>query len=400
MFEPSEGGSRLRRPGWCGGLIAVGFFATAIAAETPPRGGAVAPTLGTDLPTPVTVSWETTAWRATASGEVPEATESPSDREILESAAGAIGVCAPAACPTPWWAHRDRVFGEFLLLRPGSSDLIYAVEQTDPDPSVASPTGPLGIVAVDPSPGFRVGFSKAASHCSSLEVAFARWDGSASSTLNASGGNVLASNLFHPSTETSGAASLSSAARQRLRFHTVDVLYRHLWRASDTTALNWIAGLRYGNLDQSLRADQTVQVATGLTSLDSRIEFDGFGISGGLDWERFSPRSGLSIYGRGMAHLLAGEWDASYTQRNQFGGGVIANRYEDFRLTPVLEAEIGLAWSPVPDRCRLHAGMMVSGWYDAVTTRSYIEGVRSGRLTGVGETLTFSGLTLGMDLRF
>ena len=102
MFEPSEGGSRLRRPAWCGGLIAVGIFATAIGAEAPPRDGAVAPTLGTGLPTPVTVSWETTAWRATASGEVPEATESPSDREILESAAGTIGVCAPPACPTPW----------------------------------------------------------------------------------------------------------------------------------------------------------------------------------------------------------------------------------------------------------------------------------------------------------
>ncbi len=308
--------------------------------------------------------------------------------------------CLSAACPSPWWAHRSGIVGEFLLLRPGSTDLTYAVEQTDPDPNDASPTGPMGIVAIDSQPGFRVGLTHAASECSSLVASYTWWEGDAESQLSATGINVLDSTVFHPSVATSGGASLQAAARQRIRFQMADIGYRHLWRASETTAVNWIGGLRYGNLSQTLGVDQTVQAADGLTSLRTDVDFDGFGLTGGLDFERYSPRSGLSIYGRTLASLLAGEWDASYRQTNQLGGGVIANRYEDFRVTPVLEAELGLAWTSPQDRCRLHAGMQISGWYDSISTRSYVDGVRNGTLTGVGETITFSGLTTGMEWRF
>lgn len=308
--------------------------------------------------------------------------------------------CSPAVDCAPWWGHRSGLFGEFLLLRPGSTDLIYAVEQTDPDPDVASPTGPIGIVNVESEPGFRVGFSHAASDCSSLVASYTWWQGDADSSLTATGGNVLASTVFHPSTATSGAASLQASADQRIRFQTADVAYRHLWKASQTTALNWIGGLRYGNVSQTLGVDQTVQVANGLTSLRTEVDFDGFGISGGLDFERYSSRSGLSIYGRTLASLLAGEWDASYRQTNQFGGGVVANTYEDFRVTPVLEAELGLAWTSPRRRLRAHAGMRVSGWYDAVTTRRYVGAVRSGALTDFGETMTFSGLSTGLAWRY
>ena len=308
--------------------------------------------------------------------------------------------CLSAACPSPWWAHRSGFRGEFLLLRPGNTDLTYAVEQTDPDPNDASPTGPMGIVAIDSQPGLRVGLTQAASECSSLVASYTWWEGDAESQLSATGINVLDSTVFHPSVATSGGASLQAAARQRIRFQMADIGYRHLWKASETTAVNWIGGLRYGNLSQTLGVDQTVQAADGLTSLRTDVDFDGFGLTGGLDFERYSSRSGLSIYGRTLASLLAGEWDASYRQTNQLGAGVIANRYEDFRVTPVLEAELGLAWTSPRSGCRVHAGTQISGWYDAISTRSYVGGVRNGTLTGVGETITFSGLTTGMQWRF
>lgn len=303
-------------------------------------------------------------------------------------------------CPSPWWAHRSGLTGEFLLLRPGSTDLTYAVEQTDPDPNAASPTGPMGIVAIDSAAGFRVGLSRAASDCSSLVASYTWWEGDADSQLGATGINVLDSTVFHPSVATSGGASLQAAARQRIRFQTADIGYRHLWKASKTTAVNWIGGLRYGRLSQTLGVEQTVQAADGLTSLRSEVDFDGFGLTGGLDFERYSHRSGLSIYGRTLASLLAGEWDATYRQTNQLGGGVIANGYEDFRVTPVLDAELGLAWTSPRNGCRLHAGMRISGWYDAVSARSYVDGVRDGALIDVGETITFSGLATGMEWRF
>lgn len=320
----------------------------------------------------------------------------PSDASVWRSGKA----CAPLCCVRPWWAHRSGIFADFLLLRPGSTDFIYAVEQTDPDPSVASPTGPVGIVAIPEQGGFRTGLTLASSDCSSLLLAYARWDGAAMSSIDANFPNVLDSHVVHPSVATSGAASLSASSYQQISFQTVDIAYRHLWRASNTTALNWLAGVRYGNIEERSSTDQTVQVATGLTNVATDIDFDGFGITGGLDFERYHCRSGMSLYGRSMLSLLAGEWAADYEQTNQLGGGVIANSIEDFRVTPVGEAELGLRYTCLGGCLRLHGGLLVMGWFDAMTTRSYIAGVRSGQIQDISETMTFSGLTTGVSWMF
>ncbi len=314
--------------------------------------------------------------------------------------AQAAGECLSDCCVRPWWAHRTGIFAEFLLLRPGSTDLIYAVEQTDPDADVASPTGPVGIVAIPEQGGFRTGFTLAASDCSSLLVSYARWDGSTASGIEANFPYVLDSQVVHPSVDTSGASSLAASSYQKISFQTVDLAYRHLWKASNTTALNWLTGLRYGNIEQRSSTDQTLQTATGLTNVATDIDFDGFGITGGLDFERYHCRTGLSLYGKSMLSLLAGEWTADYEQVNQFGGGVIANGIEDFRVTPVAEAELGLKWTCLEGRLSLHGGLLVSAWFDSMTTRSYIDGVRGGQIQDIDETMTFSGLTTGVALRF
>jgi hypothetical protein len=311
-----------------------------------------------------------------------------------------VGDCGPEyCCPTPWWAHRNGAFGEFLLLRPGSSDLIYAVEQVGPAPG-DTPTGPVGIANIDGSAGFRTGFTLAASQCSSLVVGYRWWEGETLSGITATGANVLDSQVMHPSLGTSGAASLSAAANQGISFQNIDLLYRHLWKASNTVALNWKTGLRYGNLEQTSLTQQTVQVGTGLSTVSTDIDFDGFGIAGGLDFERYSHASGLSIYGDSMLSLLAGDWNATYRHSNQLGGGVAANRIEDFRITPVLDAELGLAWTGWDGCVRVHGGLLVSAWYEAMVTRDYIDGVRRGSINDIGDTLTFTGLTTGLEIRF
>jgi hypothetical protein len=101
-----------------------------------------------------------------------------------------------------------------------------------------------------------------------------------------------------------------------------------------------------------------------------------------------------------MLSLLAGEWAADFSQTNQLGGGVIANSIEDFRITPVGEAELGLRYTCLNGCLRLHGGLLITGWYDAMTTRSYIAGVRSGQFQDISETMTFSGLTTGLGWYF
>ncbi len=307
-----------------------------------------------------------------------------------------------SCCPQPWWAHRTGAFSEYLYLTAGSSDLIYAVEGTDPNPAVATPTGPIGIVDMDAESGFRVGFSIAASACSSLNVAYTRWDASSFDQIDSTDplNNVLLSPLLHPTMNNTGATSLRSNAEHKMSFQTIDMNYRHLWKQAGALAVNWTGGLRYSNLEQTMRSRQTDGVAAGLADVSTEIDFEGFGLTGGLDLTRYSCETGLFIYGKGMTSLLAGDWTADYIANNQVGGGNARNTYEDFHATPILEGEVGLGWQSATGCVKLQSGYMMSGWYSAVTTRGYIDGVTNNDLIDIGETITFSGLTTRLTVQF
>ena len=87
-------------------------------------------------------------------------------------------------------------------------------------------------------------------------------------------------------------------------------------------------------------------------------------------------------------------------QTNQFGGGVIANEYEDYRVTPVVELELGFGWRSPCGRFSASVGYLTSAWYDAVSTREYIDSVRNNNYVSIDETITFSGLTAGIEANF
>ena len=141
------------------------------------------------------------------------------------------GSSCPTVCCLPKWAHRTGGFGEVLYLSAGNSDLIYANEQTGPV-AAASPTGPLGISNIGEHVGFRAGFSIARSNCSSINASYTRWDGATTSILDATGNNVINSQVSHPSVATTGAASLDAIARQSANFQFADVYFRRVCRSN------------------------------------------------------------------------------------------------------------------------------------------------------------------------
>lgn len=326
--------------------------------------------------------------------------EGSCDSSGCDSIASDCDSCGKKVCCCyPWWAHRNAAFGQFLLLRPGNVDHIFSIEQNDVVPT-AFPTGPVGRLNVDEEAGFRVGFSWAASDCTSLVASFTRFESGTNDTIARSGTNVLNSQIIHPSTLTTGTSSLQSTADYALDFRLIDVAYRHIWKTSDIYAINWIAGVRYGNLEQDLLTQQEISVATGLVTNEVDMDFNGFGSMIGVDAERRSPNSGMLIYGKALSSFLAGDWTGSYRQVNQFTGGVVGNDYEDFRVTPVLELEVGLGWQSECGKWRGTLGYLTSAWYDAVSTRQYVDAVRSTDYTSVGDTITFSGLTAHFERRF
>ncbi len=303
-------------------------------------------------------------------------------------------------CP-PWWAHRSGLMAQYLLLRPGNSDVVYTIEQNNLPPN-EFPTGPMGIAAIEHSSGVRAGFSCCATECTSLVGSVTYWQGEDSSVIDATGGNILASEILHPSRLSTGASGLQEAANYDMKFGLADLAYRHIWKKSDCYAINWRGGFQYGAMDQSFQWAQTIpsSVAVGTFAVDTDIDFDGFGLLGGLDFERYSCKSGLSCYGKATGSALAGKWKASYRDIPQLAGGSVGNRYDDFRVTPVLELELGLGWTSKCGRVRANVGYMTSAWYNSLSTRSYIDAVRAARFIDVSETITFSGLVVGGEYRF
>ncbi len=317
---------------------------------------------------------------------------------IAPTACGQCDISCNVEC-TPWWAHKSGAYGELLYLRPGDANIVYAVQQTGIVAN-SSPTGPLGFTSVHEHLGYKVGLTSALTQKSSLYASFASWHGDNLSNITATGTDVLNSTMIHPSTATVGAASLAAQGRQRLGFNVVDAGLRHLYRASDCGVLNWNLGLRYGNLKQGMTASQTVSVPNGLTTVDANVKFHGFGIAGGLDGERRSVRTGWLAYGRVMGSLLAGNWKSTYRQSNQFNPGVIGNNFEEFRVSPVIDTELGFGWATSDDGFRITTGYLFSSWLHTINNRDYIQAVRDSRLFGLDNSMTFSGLTFRTELRF
>ncbi len=292
--------------------------------------------------------------------------------------------------------------GQFLYLRPGNTDIVYTVEQNDL-PQNTFPTGPMGINAIDVNSGVRVGFAAACSECSSWVGSYTYWRGQDSDSIDAAPGNILVSEILHPSRLNTGAAGLQESSSYAMEFQLADFAFRHLWKHGRNYAINWKGGLQYGHMEQNYDFAQTVpaSVAVGTVSVDSDINFDGFGLMAGLDVERHNTCTGISVYGKGTGSALAGEWNATYRDTaTQIGGGSIGNNFEDFRVTPMLELEIGMAWQSKCGRLRANVGYMSSAWYNALSSRSYIDAVREGRFIDVDETITFNGLVAGGEFRF
>lgn len=303
------------------------------------------------------------------------------------------------SCDTPWWAHRSSVWGELLYLRPGGTDITYAIEQNDVTED-AFPTGPIGQVGIQNNVGFRVGFGVCLSECSSLVASYSYWQGERGDVITREGNNVLFSTIIHPSTVTTGSQSLQAQASYDIRFNVADIGHRSLIVGDDSFALNWTAGLRYGNLQQQFQANQTVSTATGLVTVDSQVNFDGFGLLLGLDATTFSQRTGFYSYSKANLSLLAGEWKGMFRQQNQIPGGVVGNELEDFRVSPQGELEVGLGWQNCSGCLRMSVGYLATGWFNAVSMRDYIDAVHVSSYNNLGQTITFNGLVARCEFAY
>ncbi len=311
-----------------------------------------------------------------------------------------VGCTACDCCPDPLWVHRSGVFADLLYLRPGNIDYVYAVAQTGPLPT-DSPTGPTGRIGFDASPGYRLGVTHCLTDCSSIQASYTWFQDDTQSTINAVPGTVLIFQPGLPSIPNVGGTSVTASARANIRFQQADLDYRGLLYGTCNSALNYFAGLRYANLKQDFHAQEDVGAPTGLTQAISHISFDGFGIGMGLDGMRRAANSGWLIYGRSSASFVSGEFKANYRQLAQFGpNSTVGNDLVDYRVLTILQTELGLGWQSAGGNLRLTAGYQFAGWFNSLTTGSYILGVQNRQFNNLNETITFDGLVTRLLWQF
>ena len=352
--------------------------------------------------------FSTLATPASSPANARSAFQTASWNSTLNSGTNGSGV-SPAAygscndcdcCPDPLWMHRSGVFADLLIIRPGNIDYVYAVEQTGTLPT-DSPTGPTGRVGFDAAPGYRFGGTWCLSDCTSIQASYTWFEDGTNDTIAATPGTVLIFQPGVPSIPNVGSSSNQATARYDISFEQLDVDYRGLLWGSCDSAINYSAGVRYANLEQRFSAEENIGVPVGFTNVNTDIDFDGFGIGFGIDGMRRSAYTGLLIYAKGSSSFVAGEFKADYRQTTQFGpNSIVGNSIVDYRVMTILQSELGVGWQSGCGTFRVLTGYQFAGWFNSLTTGTYIDAVQTRQFDEISETISFDGFVGRLEWRF
>ncbi|MEX2188763.1 MAG: Lpg1974 family pore-forming outer membrane protein [Pirellulales bacterium] len=309
--------------------------------------------------------------------------------------------CGKGDCGcVPYWAHRNSVMAELMLLRARDVEVAYAVPIDGPIAPGApgAQVGPTGVADLEYDVGFRVGFNWALDDCSSVAMVYSHFDSAASDTITATAPDVVRSLVMHPNSANAAVDNLMARATNSVDFQLVDLDFRHAWSASDCHVVNWVVGARYAHLDQDFSSEFE---NLGISTVDTDIKFDGGGLRLGLEAER-RARGGLSLFAKGYASFVAGDFDASYRQYDVISDARVYNSWNAGRVVTMLDLEAGLAWTSFSGRVRATAGYVLSGWYNTAKTNDWINAVRTGNYLDMtdSEVLTFDGFTTRLEYRW
>ena len=304
--------------------------------------------------------------------------------------------CRSESCCYPKWI----VYGQYMYLRPGNEEVSYGVpiDSTGPaPPDTPIQVGREGVADIDFDSGFKVGFARSLSACSSIGAEYTHFESDVESQMSVTAPGVIRSLVMHPSTANAAADFLDARARYDIDFQIGDINYRRIISNSECHELNWLIGGRYVNLQQDFRSVFTNSTTREIVTTD--ITFDGGGIRVGLEGERRGSL-GLMVYGRGYASFVGGKFNSDYTQSDNFAGTVVSGGWQEDRVVSILDLEVGVGWVSPKGRFRFTGGYMFSGWYNVLNTDELIQAIQTNNTTAVGDTISFDGFVARGEVRY
>ncbi len=303
--------------------------------------------------------------------------------------------CADNCCRIRGW----QFYGEYMLLRASNAEVNYAVPIDGPivQGEVPVEIGPVGVLNPEYHSAFRFGFAHALDCAASIGVAYTQFESQVSSSIQTSAPHVMRSLVIHPSTTTANTDFLSASGTYDINFRLGDLIYRCTFAEGNRWAADFILGARYGHLEQNL---ETQFLYNGVTDVDTNVNFDGGGPMVGLTMERHAADTGFLVYGRGLASLLAGRFNADYLQTDSFDGTQVTTSWKGNRVVPILEMEVGGGWASANGLLRFTAGYTVNAWFNTVTTADWVSAVQRANFNNLSDTTVFDGFTARAEVRF
>ena len=182
----------------------------------------------------------------------------------------------------------------------------------------------------------------------------------------------------------------------------IDLDYRRIWWEDYLANVSWVAGVRWGRLEQnffSVFTDSLVGPPINEVSVATDIDFSGAGLHLGLEGERYADRLPFMVYGKLFGSLMAGEFEGSYQQINN-GSSFVNTSWKAGRIVPTFELELGGGYCCCDGAFRATAGYVFSAWTNMVKTEDLIHAVQMNDFRDMGDTMTFDGLVGRVEWRF
>ena len=90
---------------------------------------------------------------------------------------------------------------------------------------------------------------------------------------------------------------------------------------------------------------------------------------------------------------ITGEFDTRYRMFNRTTAVLLAESlWKDDRIVPMLDWELGVAWTSPQGHLRLAAGYLVSHWFNVVSTPTFVDAVQADNYVDVDDTISFDGV--------
>jgi hypothetical protein len=261
------------------------------------------------------------------------------------------------------------------------------------------PMGPVAAIEMDFESGFRAGFDCVWNEYSKLVFAYTQLDIESASQISEAPASPLAiqSLVLHPSTGAASTLFQDASGDGSLDLRLADLDYQRVF-VEDWYRWDFLAGLRYGQLDQELQAIFTNPQLT--ETVDVTSNFEGGGIRFGTRGDWRSVNHGFFLYAQATTNFLAGQFSSRYSQTDSNLGTVTFTSRKDDRIVNVTDVELGLGWHSPTHRWWFSGGYMFSAWSDVVNPAGVIRAVQSDYFYPIRERLTFDGLVARAEVRF